>query len=132
MSIPSQARVYTPPRMIRHETEDFFVELGTHIAKLRKELDMTQEDLAKELGLRQPVIASYETGRRRMPLPVLLKVAEALHVTVEDLVPETDASKPRKRGPVPKIERTMAKLRTLPDDKQKVISDMVDALSSNR
>ena len=127
MSIPYRTWVYNPPRMIRHETEDFFVELGAHIAKLRKELDMTQEELAKEVGLRQPVIASYETGRRRMPLPVLLKVAEALHVAVEELVPAVDASKPRKRGPVPKIERQWAKLRTLPDDKQKIISEMIDS-----
>jgi len=117
--------------MVRHETEAFFVGLGTHIAKLRKELDMTQEDLAREVGIRQQVIASYETGRHRIPLPVLLKVAGALHVTVEELVPATEASKPRKRGPVPKIERQWAKLQTLPDDKQKVISDMIDALSTN-
>jgi transcriptional regulator with XRE-family HTH domain len=130
MSTPFDSKVYTLACMVRPDTEAFFAELGAHIAALRKELDMTQEELAKELGIRQPVVASYETGRRRIPLPVLVKVAEALHVTVEELVPATEASKPRKRGPVPKIERTMAKLRTLPDDKQKVISDMVDALSS--
>jgi transcriptional regulator with XRE-family HTH domain len=113
--------------MVRHDTEEFFVELGANIARIRKELDMTQEALGAALGLRQQVIASYENGRRRIPLPVLLKVAEAMHMTIEDLVPAAKTSMPRKRGPVPKIERQWAKLRTLPDDKQKIISEMIDS-----
>jgi transcriptional regulator with XRE-family HTH domain len=113
--------------MVRHETEDFFAQLGANIASSRKELDITQEALGAALGLRQQVIASYENGTRRIPLPTLLKVAEALHVQVEDLVPETKAEKPRKRGPVPKIERQMEKLRNLPEDKQKIISEMIDS-----
>jgi hypothetical protein len=56
-------------------------------------------------------------------------VAEAFHVQVEDLVPETKTENPRRRGLVPKIERQLEKLRNLPEDKQKIISEMIDSWS---
>ena len=39
-------------------------EIKDRIKKLRRQLDMTQDDFSKKLGLARNSIASYETGRR--------------------------------------------------------------------
>ena len=55
----------------------FFQELGQRIASFRKDLNMNQTELGDKLGVSQPVIASYEVGRRRVPtsaLPILSKL----------------------------------------------------------
>jgi len=73
--------------MTKSEAEQFFREVGKRIASARKELNLTQTQLAEKLGVKQQAIASYEVGRRRVPLAFLVKLAEALYVDVTDLLP---------------------------------------------
>jgi DNA-binding XRE family transcriptional regulator len=42
----------------------------------RKELNLTQAQLAKKIGVKRWSIADYETGRLRTPLDVYLSVME--------------------------------------------------------
>jgi transcriptional regulator with XRE-family HTH domain len=51
-------------------------QLGARIADLRKDQGMTQAQLAEILGLTQQMIASYEVGRRRVPVSLLPQIAE--------------------------------------------------------
>ena len=44
----------------------------------RKELDMTQSEVAKAVGCSTQQIQKYETGASQMSLPVLCKVCQAL------------------------------------------------------
>jgi len=117
---------YTFP-MMRIDTETFFSQIGSRIAQARKDATLSQEQLASSLGLKQQALASYETGRRRIPLPTLLRIADALHVTIDDLLPSQNSAPSRKRGPVPKIVKQWEKLRTLPDEKQKIVFDLIDS-----
>ena len=48
------------------------------IATLRKDQGMTQAQLADRLELTQQMIASYEVGRRRVPVSRLPQIAGAL------------------------------------------------------
>ncbi|MGQ0800017.1 MAG: helix-turn-helix transcriptional regulator [Pseudomarimonas sp.] len=43
----------------------FFIALGGRIARIRKDQDITQTQLADLIGITQQTINSYETGRRR-------------------------------------------------------------------
>lgn len=53
--------------------------LAREIIQLRKELNLTQEELAKKVGTSQPAIARVESGNyRNISLSFLRKVAKAL------------------------------------------------------
>lgn len=49
----------------------FFKQLGARIAALRKDQGITKVQLAERLDLTQQMIASYEVGRRRVPVSLL-------------------------------------------------------------
>ena len=59
------------------------------IAKLRdirKEHGMTQEQLAKATGLHRVTIAKYETSKVDPTTECAEKIADALGVTIDDLI----------------------------------------------
>ena len=113
--------------MVPHKTKSFFIELGERIAKTRKDTGLTQEQLASLIGINQPVIASYEIGRRRIPIPVLVRIAEVLNVYVEDIIPIKHLKK--KRGPKPKIDRELEKVKFLPKEQQKTILNLIETFT---
>ena len=63
-------------RPMTQDEKQFFRQLGGRIASLRKEQGFTQAQLAGVLGLTQQMVASYEVGRRRVPVSLLPKVAD--------------------------------------------------------
>ena len=100
--------------------------LGSRIAELRKERDITQVQLAEHLGISQQTINAYETGYRRFPVSVLPPLARYLGLTLDELVGET--AQTRKRGPTPKLQRQMELIQQLPKAKQRFVSDMLDTV----
>ncbi|WP_050814378.1 helix-turn-helix domain-containing protein, partial [Streptococcus sobrinus] len=56
------------------------------IIKKRKELGLTQTELAKRAGLKPPAISQYESGARNPSYDALIKLANALNVKVDYLV----------------------------------------------
>lgn len=57
-----------------------------NLERLRTERQMTQEELAKRVGVSQPAIAQYEAGTATPRLYVTLRIASALATTVEALI----------------------------------------------
>jgi len=113
--------------MTKSEAEQFFRDVGRRIASARKELNLTQAQLADKLGVKQQAIASYEVGRRRVPLAFLVKLAEALYVEVTDLLP-LQSNPQKKRGPIPRLQREIEKVRELPQSKQKLVLDLLETI----
>jgi len=105
----------------------FFKELGARIAELRKAHGLTQVQLAETLKLSQQMIASYEVGRRRVPVSLLPAIAHALAVSVEALIGEKDAT-PAKRGPAPKLLQQMERIQRLPKAQQRFVMQMIDTV----
>ena len=105
------------------KANDFFREIGKHIASYRKEQNITQEELAKKLGIKQSAMALYESGKRRLPLSLLLPLAEILFVEIEDLlgVPK----KKEKRGPKSNLQREFEKIQKMPTHNQKMLLEMI-------
>ena len=64
------------------------VVLGRNIKKIRKNQHRTQEDLAFEAEISVKMLSEYENGKREMSSQVLFKIADALMVSVDELVPE--------------------------------------------
>lgn len=104
----------------------FFKQLGKRIAEQRKEMGMTQAQLAEALGISQQLVAAYESGSRKTPASFLPTLSKLFAVSLEQLVGM--AAKPAKRGPASKLQRQMEQIGLMPRAKQKFIIDMLDAL----
>jgi transcriptional regulator with XRE-family HTH domain len=74
-------------------------EVGLRLQRARKSRGITQEQLAKRVGLPRPSYANIESGRQRIPLDVVWRVAVVLGLSIAALVPEP-ASRKRAAPPV--------------------------------
>ncbi len=101
----------------------FFRQLGTRI---RKGAAITQVQLAETLSVSQQTIASWEVGRRGVPVSMLPALARALSVSVESLIDEK--APPTKRGPAPQIQQKIERLTRLPKAQQKLVLQMLDGV----
>lgn len=104
----------------------FFEALGARIATFRKNHAMTQVQLAELLELKQQMLASYEVGRRRVPVSLLPRLARVLAVSVEQLV--GDEAGPRKPGPASKLLQQMERIQRLPRTQQRFVMQMLDTV----
>lgn len=66
----------------------FYKEVGLRLQLYRKRQEMTQEDLAAELGMPRSSYANIERGRQRAPADVIWRAAIVLGVSCEDLLPQ--------------------------------------------
>jgi len=57
----------------------------TRIKELRARCDLTQEDLAKKVGVRRETILFIEKGDYNPSLKLAHDIAKALHTTIDDL-----------------------------------------------
>jgi transcriptional regulator with XRE-family HTH domain len=65
---------------------DMRVLVGQNVARARRRLGMTQEQLANKSGFSQQYLSDLERGRRNPTVVSLYELAMALGVTVVDLV----------------------------------------------
>jgi transcriptional regulator with XRE-family HTH domain len=110
-----------------HDEKLFFKQLGARIAALRKDQSLTQVQLAEALGLTQQMVASYEVGRRRVPVSLLPQIAETLAVSLDELVGKKDVQ-PAKRGPAPKLQQQIERIQKLPKSRQRFVMEMLDTV----
>ena len=61
-------------------------EIGSRINERRKSLKLSQEQLAKMAGLDRAYISSLENGKQNVTLGVILKLSEALDLSLWDLL----------------------------------------------
>ncbi len=59
--------------------------LGKKLRKLRKEYDLTQEQLAEQLKISTVYVGFLEAGKGSPSLKLLMKIARKFNVKVEDL-----------------------------------------------
>ena len=60
---------------------------------LREDSELTQTQVAKELGMSQTGYSKYETGENDIPTVVLIKLARLYDTSVDYLLGETDQKK---------------------------------------
>lgn len=66
-------------------TNETLKSLGKKVQKLRREQNLTQEDLAHELGISRVYMGYIEQGRESPSLKLLMKMSRKFNVRVEDL-----------------------------------------------
>ena len=96
-------------------------DFSVNLKKYRKQKNLSQYELAKTLHYGCSAIANYESGRNEPSIDSLIKLAEALDVTVDELVgikPESD-----------EIYLLFA-FKKLDDRKKQIMLSLVDVLQS--
>lgn len=81
--------------MVRHHnfvTDDFLVEFGATVRRLRERRGMRQADLAERIGLGRTSMTNLERGNQNPPLSVLPLLARGLGVSTGELLAEVDAT----------------------------------------
>ena len=56
------------------------------ICNLRKDLDLSQTQIAQQLGMSQTGYSKYETGENDIPTEILIKLAQIHHTSVDYLL----------------------------------------------
>jgi transcriptional regulator with XRE-family HTH domain len=71
--------------------KSFYLVFGAMLARARKRRNVSQEALAKELGLTRTSVTNIEKGRQPLQLHSLYLLAQSLKVEVKDLLPSPAA-----------------------------------------
>jgi len=61
------------------------IKISCRIRALRKEKEITQEDLARKLGISRQSIISVETGKSTPSLSLALQIANLFNTSIEDI-----------------------------------------------
>lgn len=69
------------------DTPLLYKRLGSTIKERRKQLGLTQEQLCRQLEISRASLANIETGRQRLLVHQLYRVARNLGMMVTDLLP---------------------------------------------
>ena len=108
----------------RHKTEGLWLNHDIFRRRTRSQLKV---QLAKALGVSQQTVQAYEVSRRRIPVSTLRLLAKTLDVSLDELMAEGEHA-PRKRGPVPQVQRQLERISALPKPKQRAVMDVIEAL----
>ena len=100
-------------------------ESGKRLAAFRKAAGLTQIQLAAMVDIPQRTLSFYETDSENIPSSLIPLLADALGVTVEDILGISN-NKTAKRGPKSRLERQFEGVRRLPKKEQEFVSKFLD------
>ena len=72
----------------------FYKKVGENIRARRKALGLSQEELAKAVGLKRPSLSNIEKGRQNILLHTFCEIAETLDSDANALLPERPRPEP--------------------------------------
>ena len=67
-----------------------YLAIGLSIKHARAATDLTQEELAKAVGVLRTSITNIEAGRQRLPIDLLYDIADVLGVEAASLLPRNE------------------------------------------
>ncbi|HBG48631.1 MAG TPA: transcriptional regulator [Cyanobacteria bacterium UBA9971] len=70
--------------MAKNFDKNFHKKFGKRIKELRKEKDLTQEELSLEIGAGNSYISIVENAQRDIPLSKIHKISKALGINLHD------------------------------------------------
>ena len=94
-------------------------EFAKNLKKYRKMKNISQEKLGKSLNYGSTAIANYESGRNEPSLDSLIKIAEVLDVTIDDLL-----GMKRKTGG----KQLLSAFKRLDQEKQQIVLHFIETL----
>jgi transcriptional regulator with XRE-family HTH domain len=106
-------------------TKEGLETIAQRLVRLRKEAGLSQAQMAEKLGLSQPVVSDYERGASRLHGELILKVAEILNVSADELLGK-ETNKPKAR-PTGKVQQVFEEVSNLPRRQQDKVVEFVSA-----
>jgi transcriptional regulator with XRE-family HTH domain len=79
--VPRRSRLKLPPVKFGEDES-----LGQRIGRLRKERAITQQELAERIGTIQVLVSDYERDRIRVTAEMVVRIAEALELSADELL----------------------------------------------
>jgi transcriptional regulator with XRE-family HTH domain len=123
-------RLYTGDAMPRKTTKpahDANSEtFGQRLARLRKERGWTQLELAERSGIIQALISDYERDKLRLNAEIIVRFANALEVTTDELLQPRKSQNHLRRKPSLRVQRRMEKIEKLPPHQQNYLLKTID------
>jgi transcriptional regulator with XRE-family HTH domain len=113
--------------LMTHDDQQFFKELSSHIAPLRKDIGVSQQAGAEVLQIPQQTYANYEVARARPAVSMLPTLAQLFGISVDELL-GLHRSGAAKRGPTPLLQKQIERLSLLPKAQQKVVLKMLEGV----
>ena len=95
-------------------------QLGQRVRQARRELKISQETLARELGLTQAVISNVETGISAIDVPILPKWAEALNKPLMYFYTGHEMNE---------AQRVLASLTMIPEDQLDLFVNLIESMA---
>lgn len=104
--------------------------IGKNIATLRKSLEITQEDLAEQLGVSRRASCSYGCGKASVPLALIPEISELLKTPLVQLM---DATTPMidERTKDAKILQELEKIKQLSNKEQKTVFTLINSMTAH-
>ncbi len=104
--------------------------LGTRVTKLRRELDISQKELAQKCNITEASLSRYENDLREPKGEIIVKLSNALNVTTDYLLGRTDERKPKKEinNATTIAAHRLGDIEQLPDDAIDEINNYIDLM----
>lgn len=116
--------------MAKRTAKQEATESGTRLATLRKNAGLSQVQLAEAVGIPQRTLSFYEREAEAIPSTLVPVFAEALGVTIEEVLGVEPAGATKKRGRQSQLERQLAAVADLPRKEQQQLLAVVEAFIS--
>jgi transcriptional regulator with XRE-family HTH domain len=124
--LTKEAPVYTPTMQTGRPAKKERTAFGQRLHTLREQAGLSQQQLADRIGLTQRAYAYWEPHPVALRPDQLLKLADALNVSVEDLV-GTNGKKKRGTGPTGRMRQLFEAASKLPRSQQQKITALLEA-----
>jgi transcriptional regulator with XRE-family HTH domain len=105
----------------------FMSTLGDKIKQLRKQLNMSQSELADKVGLSYAQIGRYETKGAQPPAEALRKIADTLGVTPDYLINGSADEKAQNKLSDTDLINQFKAVEQLNEDDKMVVKKLIDA-----
>jgi len=110
---------------MRNRNKKLLVEVGLRIRRLREDRGLTQEQLAEDTNVTVEFVGRCEKGKAAMSLSNLLVLAEALGVSLGNVL---DGAKPAPKPKAPRDELELVRLyQRMPSHDRLLVLDLARA-----
>lgn len=106
------------------------MELKDKLKSLRKQRNLTAQQVADNCEISLGVYKKYESGERGVGVPALIKIADFYHVTTDYLLGREPATDPFDMLQLPEDQKSvMERFASFPDDVRAIILDAIKELA---
>lgn len=118
--------------LVERSDEEVAMALGERIRQLRKERGWSQAELGSKVGTDSQRISRYENGRITPSVEALVRLADALEVSVDYLVREGSPRKALLGPELGVLSERLVELAELDEEDRALVAGVVDGLVARR